>query len=207
MEACMRRFVSLIISMSILLSLTGCSKKPRLDLESFEKYALADLKLEKKDISTQESNAYYDLDYTITNDDASTMKRDHYIQVFSKSTSTVGNLYMVYTDYQLEDDARNYFTDLVAQEKEMLSTTSDKHTIDEGSDYLIVLTQPDELSYRFECLYIQKDVILFAAVILAASDVSRMDAEWLKNVRDFFDDLHVRQPLTLSPEISAILKK
>ncbi|MBO4926869.1 MAG: hypothetical protein J5379_01270 [Clostridiales bacterium] len=203
----MKRVLSLIICLSILISLTGCSKSPRLDLKSFEKYATADLHIEKKDISAQDPNAYYDLDSTIDNTDASPMKRDHYAQVYSKAEGNViSNLYMIYTDYQVAEEARTYFDDLVTQEKDMLAKSESQIVTDSGDDHLLVLTQQNEMTWKYECLYIHDDVILFAVVILAASDISRLNTDWLKMVKTLFKDLRIPQPFTLSPQIDKLIK-
>ena len=85
-EAIMRRILAILILSSILLSMTGCSKKsPRLDVENFEKYVLSDMGLERKAGATLDAPGYYNMDDTIDNSDASSMKRDHYAQVYSKS--------------------------------------------------------------------------------------------------------------------------
>ena len=65
-EDTMKKALSLVLVLGLMLQLSSCSKKPRLDIANFEKYALEDLQIEKKDISTGDRNAYYDLDHTIT---------------------------------------------------------------------------------------------------------------------------------------------
>ena len=203
----MKKVFSLILSVSLLVSLTSCKKSPRLDIENFEKYVLSDLNLEKKDISTQDLNAYYDLDSTIDNTDASPRKRDHYVEVYSKSqTMNIANMYMVYTDYQLEEDARSYYDELTAQEQQAVSASPSGVVTDSGKNYLLVLTHDSSTTWRFECLYIDKDVILFTAVIFAASGLDTIDAEWLGRIKECLNDLHIKHPFALSPEINDLLK-
>ena len=207
-EAIMRRILAILILSSILLSMTGCSKKsPRLDVENFEKYVLSDMDLERKVGATLDAPGYYNMDGTIDNSDASSMKRDHYAQVYSKSEKMpIGEMYMVYTDYQTEDDARNYFTQLVTDEKSMLESSAIQRTVDEGTDYLLVLTQQTDLRWQFECLYINKDVILFSAVIMATDEINKLDIEWIKQIKELFEDLRIRQPLKLSQQLSDLIK-
>ena len=207
-EAIMRRILAILILSSILLSMTGCSKKsPRLDVENFEKYVLSDMGLERKAGATLDAPGYYNMDDTIDNSDASSMKRDHYAQVYSKSEKMpIGEMYMVYTDYQTEDDARNYFTQLVTDEKSMLDSSAIQRTVDEGTDYLLVLTQQTDLRWQFECLYINKDVILFSAIIMATDEINKLDIEWIKQIKELFEDLRIRQPLKLSQQLSDLIK-
>jgi len=207
-EAIMRRILAIMILSSILLSMTGCSKKsPRLDVENFEKYVLSDMGLERKVGATLDAPGYYNMDDTIDNSDASSMKRDHYAQVYSKSEKMpIGEMYMVYTDYQTEDDARNYFTQLVTDEKSMLESSAIQRTVDEGTDYLLVLTQQTDLRWQFECLYINKDVILFSAIIMATDEINKLDIEWIKQIKELFEDLRIRQPLKLSQQLSDLIK-
>ncbi len=207
-EAIMRRILAILILSSILLSMTGCSKKsPRLDVENFEKYVLSDMGLERKVGATLDAPGYYNMDDTIDNSDASSMKRDHYAQVYSKSEKMpIGEMYMVYTDYQTEDDARNYFTQLVTDEKSMLESSAIQRTVDEGTDYLLVLTQQTDLRWQFECLYINKDVILFSAIIMATDEINKLDIEWIKQIKELFEDLRIRQPLKLSQQLSDLIK-
>jgi len=204
----MRRILAILILSSILLSMTGCSKKsPRLDVENFEKYVLSDMGLERKVGATLDAPGYYNMDDTIDNSDASSMKRDHYAQVYSKSEKMpIGEMYMVYTDYQTEDDARNYFTQLVTDEKSMLESSAIQRTVDEGTDYLLVLTQQTDLRWQFECLYINKDVILFSAIIMATDEINKLDIEWIKQIKELFEDLRIRQPLKLSQQLSDLIK-
>ena len=203
----MKKVFSLILSISLLVGLTSCKKSPRLDIESFEKYVLSDLQLEKKDISTQDLNAYYDLDNTIDNTDASPRKRDHYVEVYSKSpTMNISNMYMVYTDYQLEEDARSYYDELIAEEQKAVSASPSGVITDEGKNYFLVLTHDDATTWRFECLYIDKDVILFTAVLFAASGLDTIDFEWLGRIKECLEDLHIKHPFALSQEINALLK-
>ncbi|MBR5974806.1 MAG: hypothetical protein IK020_06440 [Clostridiales bacterium] len=202
----MRRNLSIVIILSILLSLTGCSKSPRLDKDSFKKYALSDLHLEEKDGAILDDPGFYDMDSRIDNLETSGYPLDHYSQVYSKTTQKVINeMYIVYSDYQKEEDARKFYSDLVEAEKAMLTTKTDKHSVDEGKDHLIVLTQSDTMSWKFECLYIDGDVVLFSMIILAGG-ISSLDTEWLSSVKTFFQDLRIRQPLSLAPEISDLIK-
>lgn len=207
-EAIMHRILAILILSSILLSMTGCSKKsPRLDVENFEKFVLSDMGLERKVGATLDAPGYYNMDDTIDNSDASSMKRDHYAQVYSKSEKMpIGEMYMVYTDYQTEDDARNYFTQLVTDEKSMLESSAIQRTVDEGTDYLLVLTQQTDLRWQFECLYINKDVILFSAIIMATDEINKLDIEWIKQIKELFEDLRIRQPLKLSQQLSDLIK-
>lgn len=204
----MHRILAILILSSILLSMTGCSKKsPRLDVENFEKCVLSDMGLERKVGATLDAPGYYNMDDTIDNSDASSMKRDHYAQVYSKSEKMpIGEMYMVYTDYQTEDDARNYFTQLVTDEKSMLESSAIQRTVDEGTDYLLVLTQQTDLRWQFECLYINKDVILFSAIIMATDEINKLDIEWIKQIKELFEDLRIRQPLKLSQQLSDLIK-
>ena len=96
----MKKALSLVLVLGLALQLCSCSKKTRLDIESFEKYALEDLQIEKKDISAGDRNAYYDLDSTIDNTDETQAKRDHYAEVYSQTLgNTIGQLIVVYNDY------------------------------------------------------------------------------------------------------------
>ena len=203
----MKKAFSFILCISLMVSLTSCKKSPRLDIESFEKYVLSDLQLEKKDISTQDLNAYYDLDNTIDNTDASPRKRDHYVEVYSKSESmNIANMYMVYTDYQLEEDARSYYDELIAQEQKSISESPSGIVSDSGKNYFLVLTHDTATAWRFECLYIDKDVILFTAIIFAASGPDTVDTAWLGRIKECLEDLHIKHPFALSPEINDLLK-
>ena len=204
----MRRSLSILVCLSIILSLTGCSdKSPRMNVENFEKYALSDLKLQKKEGTTLEEPGYYNMDSTIDNSDASARKVDHYCQVYTKSEKDiVSNMYMVYTDYQQESDARSYYTELVTAEKDMLASSTTMRSIDEGTDYLIVLTQENNMRWQFECLHIVKDAILFTVIIMATSDIQNLDVEWMKSIKAFFEDLRIREPLSLSPAIESLIK-
>ena len=208
MEEPMRKVLSLVISLVLIISVPGCSKKTHLDIKSFEKYCLSDLGLEKTVYQEgDEAYGYYDMDDKIDNTDASQMKRDHYVQVYSKATNnTIGNLYMIYTDYQVADEARNYFNELSSSKRSEISNDPEHNSVDAGDDYLLTVSSKDGLTYRFECLYIKDDVILFAAIILSASEFARMDAPWLKKIDDLFDDLHIRSPFPLVPDIEALIK-
>jgi hypothetical protein len=163
--------------------------------------------VERKPGATLDAPGYYNMDDTIDNSDASSMKRDHYAQVYSKSEKMpIGEMYMVYTDYQTEDDARNYFTQLVTDEKSMLDSSAIQRTVDEGTDYLLVLPQQTDLRWQFECLYINKDVILFSAIIMATDEINKLDIEWIKQIKELFEDLRIRQPLKLSQQLSDLIK-
>ena len=202
----MRKNLSILIILSLLLNITGCSKSARLDTEYFKKYALSDLHLEEKAGVAIDGPGFYSMDSRITSDELSGYPMDHYCQAYSKTTkNVVSEMYLVCSDYQSEEDARKFFSDLVEAEKASLETKTDKHSFDEGKNYLIVLTQSDNMNWKYECLYIEKDVVLFS-MILVAGDISVMDVEWLKSVKTFFDDLRIRQPLTLSSEIADLIK-
>ncbi len=202
----MRKRLSLIISLTILAScLSACQSKAKLDLASFEKYALADLHVEKTDSTTWLDNAYYDLDHTIDPSSQETLKLDHTAQVHSTSDGNVASaMVMVYNDYQDKNEAKAYFESLVASEKEMLASETTDHKIKEGNGYLLVLTVENRSNWTFECLYYQSDVILFVSINIGASDIQKVNREWLKNVKAFFSDLNLTSPFTLYPDIDKL---
>ncbi|MBR3058463.1 MAG: hypothetical protein IKG93_10920 [Clostridiales bacterium] len=202
----MRKRLSLIVTLIFLASsLPACQSKAKLDLASFEKYALQDLHLEKTDSTTWLNNAYYDLDHTIDPASEESLKLDHTAQVYSTADGNVASaMAVVYNDYQDKKEAKAYFESLVASEKEMLSSETKDHVIKEGSGYLLVLTVENRSNWTFECLYYQSDVILFVSINIGASDVRKINQEWLKNVKTFFSDLNLTSPFTLSPDIDKL---
>ena len=210
-EDSMRKLISsLLLSAFIAGCCTACKSSPKLDLASFEKYALSDLHIEKKEVSAQDHNAYYDLDYTINNEEAGAQKRDHTAQVYSTSTGAIANsLVMIYNDYQDEKEAKQFFEDLVAQEESLLATkeNSDQNKTEtlKGDNYLLVLTAQNGVNWRYECMYYQKDVILFASVLIGTSDISNIDKEWLGNIKKLFSDLNLKNPFTMTPEINKLV--
>lgn len=207
----MRKFVSTLLIASILaISCSGCKSSPKLDIANFEKYALSDLKLEKKDVSAKDNNAYYDLDYTIDNTQSETKKLDHTAQVYSTAEGPVtSSLIMFYSDYQDENEAKAFFEDLVMQEESMLSSaqtdTKNKSTFSKGENYILILTTQNDINWHFECLYYQKDVILFASIAIGASDINSINKEWLANVKKFFSDLKIKNPFSMAPEIDKLV--
>ena len=202
----MKKALSLVISIIIAVQAVGCSRAPRLDLSTFEKYVLSDLELEKKESLEESPLGYYLLDSTIDNTSDPSTKLDHYAQVYSKATNgTVGELYMIYSDYQDETVARNFYNEVSAAEKQLVEEAPDTHKSSSGNDYLLVMTTKDYMTYSFECLYIQKDIILFASIILSASEIERMDADWLKKIDKTFKHLRLHSPFSLAPEIEDLL--
>ena len=168
---------------------------------------MLDLKLEKKDREEGSANAFYNMDAAIDNTNETQLKQDHYAQVFSQAEgSTAGNLYVIYYDYQQESDARGYFDKLVADEKTMVESSDTDHVIDSSNDHLIVLTQQNGMLYTFECLYIEKDIMIFAAIVIGAEDLTKVNRDWLKIVDTFFGDLRIKKPFDLSREIRNMLR-
>ena len=205
----MKKALSLVLIAAISLSLLdGCSKKPRMDLKNFEKYALSDLKLEKKDISAKDFNAYYDLDYMVGENDTEATKRDHYAQVYSTAEGNVAStMVMVYTDYQSDEEARAFYDDITQKEINMLETSTDlNYSKDQGDNYLLVLTKQSDMNWQFDCLYIQKDIILYASIVIGTSDIQNINLDWLKGTSAFFADLHLKDPYSLAPEIKNLMK-
>ena len=203
----MKKTLCILLSAILLVPMCGCSSKPRVDYDSFEKYAIADLKLEKKDHEQSSSNAFYNMDDAIDNTNETLLKQDHYAQVFSQAEgSTAGNLYVIYYDYQQESEAREYFDKLVADEKTMVESSDTDHVIDSSNDHLIVLTQQNGMLYTFECLYIEKDIMIFAAIVIGAEDLTKVNRDWLKMVDTFFGDLRIKKPFDLSREIRNLLR-
>lgn len=174
----------------------------------FEKCVTSNMGLEKKELNPdEEPYGYYDLDSTIDNSDANPRKVDHYAQVYSKATNnTVGNLYMIYTDYQDASVAESYFNELSNAEMELVNQNPAIHVASSGKNDLLVLTSKDQLTFTFECLYLREDVILFTSIVLSASDISNMDAEWIKKIDDLCSDLYIRSPFELEPRIEALTK-
>ena len=190
-----------------MLQLSSCSKKPRLDIASFEKYALEDLQIEKKDISTGDRNAYYDLDHTIDNTDETQAKRDHFVEVYSQTLgNTIGQLIVVYNDYQQKEDARSLYDQVVETEKRIAETDPNTFKYDQDDNSYLMLTSKDSMTYLFECMYIQDDVLVFFSIVLSSGELANLDADWLKRVEKFMDDLHIRTPFFLNANIEALLK-
>jgi|GEM_PF-2079561 len=205
-EVFMKKTLCILLSAILIVPMCGCSKKPRVDYESFEKYAIADLKLEKKERDQSSSNAFFNMDDTIGSSDGINLKLDHYAQVFSQAEgSTAGNLYVLYYDYQEESEARNYFDQLVSEEKTVVGSSKEDHVIDSTDDHLIVLTQQNGMLFTFECLYVEKDILLFAAIVIGAQDLTKVNSDWLKMVDTFFGDLRIKKPFDLSKEIEDLL--
>lgn len=203
----MKKTLCILLSAILLVPMCGCSKKPRVDYDSFEKYALSDLKLEKKAREESSSNAFYNMDNTIDNTDETQLKQDHYAQVFSQAEgSTAGNLYVIYYDYQQESDARSFFDKLASEEKTMVENSDTDHVIDSADNHLIVLTQQNGMLFTFECLYVEKDVLIFAAIVIGAEDLTKVNQDWLKMVDTFFGDLRIKKPFDLSQEIRNLLR-
>ncbi|MBO7565093.1 MAG: hypothetical protein J6T40_09690 [Clostridiales bacterium] len=203
----MKKTLCILLSAILLVPMCGCSKKPRVDYDSFEKYALSDLKLEKKAREEISSNAFYNMDNTIDNTDETQLKQDHYAQVFSQAEgSTAGNLYVIYYDYQQESDARSFFDKLASEEKTMVENSDTDHVIDSADNHLIVLTQQNGMLFTFECLYVEKDVLIFAAIVIGAEDLTKVNQDWLKMVDTFFGDLRIKKPFDLSQEIRNLLR-
>jgi len=202
----MRKAISALLIISLIASLSGCGSSVKLDLASFEKYALTDLQLEKKDISANDNNAYYDLDHTIDNEAEPTRKRDHTAQVYSTASgSTASSMIMIYTDYQDANEAKSYFEELSLQEESLMSqlkqSSSDEIKIDKGTGYLLVMTCQAELTWKYECLYLQNDVILFVSIIIGTSDINNINKDWLGNAKKFFSDVNIKSPFSLTPAI------
>ncbi|MBP5416212.1 MAG: hypothetical protein J6Y58_01675 [Clostridiales bacterium] len=200
----MKKALALVISLILAIQTTGCSGAPRLDISSFEKYALSDLELTKKESQDGKAEGYYSLDNDSAN--AATVPLDHYSQVYSKaSNGTVGQLYMLYYDYQDQAEAKKFYDEITNAEKELVISSPHTHTSEAGDDYLLVLSTKDQMTFTFECLYIQKDVILFTSIILSASELDSLDKEWLKKIDELFDDLRIKSPFSLEPKIEDLI--
>lgn len=204
----MKKALSLVISLVLAVQAAGCSRTPKLTTALFEKYVTEDLGLEKKEFSQDEDPyGYYDLDSTINNTDESARKIDHYVQVYSKATNnTVGNLYMIYTDYEKPEDAASYYEELSTAELELVNQNPAIHVVKSSNTELLVLTSKDQLTFTFESLYLRDDVILFTSIVLSASEIERMDADWIKKIDELCDDLHIGSPFQLEPRIEALIK-
>ncbi len=206
-EDTMKKALSLVLVLGLMLQLSSCSKKPRLDIANFEKYALEDLQIEKKDISTGDRNAYYDLDHTIDNTDETQAKRDHFVEVYSQTLgNTIGQLIVVYNDYQQKEDARSLYDQVVETEKRIAETDPNTFKYDQDDNSYLMLTSKDSMTYLFECMYIQDDVLVFFSIVLSSGELANLDADWLKRVEKFMDDLHIRTPFFLNANIEALLK-
>ena len=203
----MKKALSLVLVLGMMLQLCSCAKKPRLDIGSFEKYALEDLQIEKKDISAADKNGYYELDSKIDNTDETQLKRDHYVEVYSQTLgNTIGELIVVYTDYQQKEDARSLYDQVVASEKSIAETDPKIYKYDEDDNSYLMLTSKDSMTYLFECLYIQDDVLVFFSIVLSSGELVNLDADWLKRVEKFMNDLHIRTPFHLNANIESLLK-
>ena len=203
----MKKALSLVLCCSVLLvCLTGCDKKLNLKLSNFEKYAVKDLQIEKKDISEKADNAYYDLDSMIEPDETEN-KRDHYAQVYSTAPgSTASSMAMIYTDYASADEAREFYDNITKQEEDMIDASSDNYIKDRGDNYLLVLEKENGTNWFYDCLYIDNDVILFVTIRIGTSDINNINKEWLHNVSKFFKDIGAKSPFSLSPEIDSLSK-
>lgn len=203
----MKKALSLVLVLGMMLQFCSCAKKPRLDIGSFEKYALEDLQIEKKDISAADKNGYYELDSKIDNTDETQLKRDHYVEVYSQTLgNTIGELIVVYTDYQQKEDARSLYDQVVASEKSIAETDPKVYKYDEDDNSYLMLTSKDSMTYLFECLYIQDDVLVFFSIVLSSGELVNLDADWLKRVEKFMKDLHIRTPFHLNANIESLLK-
>lgn len=203
----MKKALSLVLVLGMMLQLCSCAKKPRLDIGSFEKYALEDLQIEKKDISAADKNGYYELDSKLDNTDETQPKRDHYVEVYSQTLgNTIGELIVVYTDYQQKEDARSLYDQVVASEKSIAETDPKIYKYDEDDNSYLMLTSKDSMTYLFECLYIQDDILVFFSIVLSSGELVNLDADWLKRVEKFMNDLHIRTPFHLNANIESLLK-
>ncbi len=203
----MKKALSLVLVFGLMVQLVSCAKKPRLDKDSFEKYALEDLQIEKKDISTPDKNGYYDLDSIIDNTIENQSKRDHYVEVYSQTLgNTIGELIVVYTDYQQKEDAKSLYDQVVESEKSIAETSPSTCKYEENDDSFLMLTSKDSMTYHFECLYIQNDILVFFSIVLSSGELENLDADWLKRVEKFMNDLHIRTPFHLNANIEVLLK-
>ena len=208
-EDTMKKALSLVLVLGLVMQIAGCAKKPRLDIVSFEKYALEDLQIEKRDFAAgdNERNGYYDLSSIIDNSDETQYKRDKYVEVYSKTLgNTIGELIVVYTDYQQKEDARTLFDQVVESEKAIADAASSTHKYEKEDDSFLMLTSKDKMTYLFECLYIQDDVLVFFSIVLSSGEIVNLDADWLKRVETFMNDLRIRTPFHLDENIEALLK-
>ena len=69
-----------------------------------------------------------------------------------------------------------------------------------------MLTSKDSMTYLFECIYIQDDVLVFFSIVLSSGELVNLDADWLKRVEKFMNDLHIRTPFYLNANIESLLK-
>ena len=200
----MKKALALAVSLILIIQAAGCARKPRLDITSFEKHVLSDMELEKKESTDGQAQGYYALDSEMSN--YTDAKLDHYSQVYSSATNgTVGTLFMVYSDYQDASEAQKFFNELTSAEKDLVISAPNTHRSESGNNYLLVLSSKDQLTFTFECLYIKDDAVLFASIVLSASETSRLDAEWLKKVDKLFKDLQIHSPFGLEPSIEKLL--
>ena len=112
---------------------------------------------------------------------------------------------MFYTDYQDDKEAKAFYDELVIQEESMLSASQDQPTISKGDDFILILTAQNDVSWHYECMYYQKDVILFVSITIGTSDINSINKEWLSNAKKFFSDLNVKNPFSLTPEINKLV--
>lgn len=206
-EDTMKKALSLVLAFGLMIQLCSCSKKPRLDIASFEKYALEDLQIEKRDMSNVDKNGYYELDNIIDNTDETQPKRDHYVEVYSQTLgNTIGQLIVIYTDYQQKEDAQSLYDQVVASEKKIAESDPKIYKYDEDNNSYLMLTTRDSMTYLFECLYIQDDILVFFSIVLSSGELANLDADWLKRVEKFMDDLHIRTPFYLNANVESLLK-
>lgn len=201
----MKKTLSIVLSCAILvLGCAGCKKKMDLRLKTFEKYALKDLQLEKKEVSSQDTNAYYDLDYMIDPNETEN-KRDHYVQVYSTAQEgAASSMAMIYTDYASADEARAFYDNITKQEEDMLATSEKDIVTDKADNHYLVLTREFGTNWVYDCLYIHNDVILYVTIVIGTSDVENINKDWLKNIEKFFKDCGMKCPFSLSNEIDSL---
>ena len=98
---------------------------------------------------------------------------------------------MIYTDYEKPEDAASYYEELSTAELELVNQNPAIHVVKSSNTELLVLTSKDQLTFTFESLYLRDDVILFTSIVLSASEIERMDADWIKKIDELCDDLHI----------------
>ncbi|MEE3351572.1 MAG: hypothetical protein VZR13_04115 [Saccharofermentanaceae bacterium] len=199
----MKKALALVISVIFAIQTAGCSRTPSLDINTFEKYVFSDLGITKRE-TLDSSDGYYSLDDHSEN--VSSYPLDHYSQVyFSATNGTVGKLYMLYYDYQNESDARKFYNETADSEKEYVISNPNTYKSEAENDYIVVVSTKDELTYNFECLQIRKDIIIYSSIVLSASELERLDKDWLNKVDDLFDDLRLHSPFGLVPKIEDLI--
>ena len=112
---------------------------------------------------------------------------------------------MLYYDYQNESDARKFYNETADSEKEYVISNPNTYKSEAGNDYIVVVSTKDELTYNFECLQIRKDIIIYSSIVLSASELERLDKDWLNKVDDLFDDLRLHSPFGLEPKIEDLI--